>query len=234
MSISTGCTVRTTNGRPTKTIATATPGGRERDLEPQRLEEPPQPAVLRVERGQRDARDRGGQRERQIDQRVDQALAPEFVARQHPRDDQAEHDVDRGDAANAAPNVNLVGGQRARRRRPPPQNPAQPSSADLNASPASGMSTMQAEVGERVPERQAEARGERRGSCWPPTGRHAGWGSCRRSRAGLGHLIEDRAVGEVGLLRLGPAAERLVDGHQRHLAETWLRDASKTAGSRGR
>ena len=49
------------------------PERRERDLEPERLEQLAEPAVAGVERGQRDAGDRGRQRERQVDQRVERA-----------------------------------------------------------------------------------------------------------------------------------------------------------------
>src|SRR4029078_8777921 len=35
----------------------------------------------------------------------------------------------------------------------------------------------------------------------------------------LGDLVEKAAVGEVGLLRLRPAAEHLVDGEELHLGE---------------
>ena len=56
----------------------------------------PDPAVRRVDRGQRDAGDRGRQRERQIDEGVEQLPAGEAVAHQHPGDDQAEDGVDRG------------------------------------------------------------------------------------------------------------------------------------------
>ena len=56
---------------------------------------PPDPAGVGIDRGQRDAGDRGRQRERQVDQRADQPLGREIVAHQHPGDEQAEHAVDR-------------------------------------------------------------------------------------------------------------------------------------------
>ena len=53
-----------------------------------------QPAVAGVQRGQRDAGHRRRQRERQIDQRIDETLAGEGIADQHPGHDQAEEGVD--------------------------------------------------------------------------------------------------------------------------------------------
>src|SRR3712207_8558459 len=50
-----------------------------------------------VERQQREAGDDRRQRERQVDERVDEALAAEVVADQHPGDDRAHHRVDRGE-----------------------------------------------------------------------------------------------------------------------------------------
>ena len=73
-----------------------------RDLDAERLQQAAEPAVAGPDRGQRDAGDRGRQRERQVDQRVDQPLAGEAVAHQHPGDDQAEDGVDRGAASAVA------------------------------------------------------------------------------------------------------------------------------------
>jgi hypothetical protein len=53
-------------------------------------------AVLGIDRRQGDAGHRRRQGEREIDQRIDQALAGEAVADQYPGEDQAENDVDRG------------------------------------------------------------------------------------------------------------------------------------------
>ena len=55
-----------------------------------------QPAVGRIECCQRDAGDRRGQRERQIDKRIEQAASRESVTYQHPCDQQAEADIDDG------------------------------------------------------------------------------------------------------------------------------------------
>src|SRR5471030_1556356 len=70
---------------------------RERHLDAEHaFEEAAEPAVGRIQRRQRDAGDGGRQRERQVDQRVDDALAGEFIAYQHPGDDAAEDDVEEG------------------------------------------------------------------------------------------------------------------------------------------
>ena len=68
---------------------------RERDLDPERIEKLPDPAVGRVDRGQRDAGHRGRQRERQVDDGVEQALEREIVAHQHPGDERAHDQVER-------------------------------------------------------------------------------------------------------------------------------------------
>ncbi len=65
-------------------------------LDAERLEVLADPAVLREHRRERDAGDRGGQRERHVDQRVDELAAREVVAHQRPGDDEAEHEVDGG------------------------------------------------------------------------------------------------------------------------------------------
>ena len=66
---------------------------RERHLDAVSLQRGTQPPVRRVERRQRDTGDRGRQRERQIDQRIDDAPARKPVSRQHPGDDQPKHRV---------------------------------------------------------------------------------------------------------------------------------------------
>ena len=64
------------------------------DLDAERRQQLPDPAVRRVERGQRDAGDGRRQREGQVDHRVDDAPAGKAVAHQHPGDEHAEDDVD--------------------------------------------------------------------------------------------------------------------------------------------
>jgi hypothetical protein len=83
-----GCRVRTTNGMPMKTRAMTIAEARERDLDPERREEPTEPAALDEERGQRDAGDRGRERERQVDEGVEEPPAREPVAHEHPGDDE--------------------------------------------------------------------------------------------------------------------------------------------------
>ena len=80
----TGCSVRTTNGRPMNISAIVMPSGVNATLMPQRLERRAEPPVRRIERGQRDAGHRRRQRERQIDQRVDDPAARKLVADEHP------------------------------------------------------------------------------------------------------------------------------------------------------
>ena len=67
----TGCSVLTTNGSPMKISATVTPIRREGHLDPVGLDERAEHPVRRIQRGQRNARDRGRQRKRQIDQGID-------------------------------------------------------------------------------------------------------------------------------------------------------------------
>ena len=91
----TGWSVRTTNGRPMKISATVMPSGVNATLIPYCSSGGSQPSVRRVERRQRDAGDSRRQRERQIDQRIDDALARKLVAREHPRDDESKDGIDR-------------------------------------------------------------------------------------------------------------------------------------------
>ena len=89
-SISTGCTERTTNGSVTKTSAMTSAGLGGDEVHADR-------AVRPVERQQHDAGDDRRQREGQVDEGVDDALARELVAHEHPGDQRAEHGVDEGD-----------------------------------------------------------------------------------------------------------------------------------------
>ena len=73
---------RTTNGSVTNSSASSDRELRERDVDAER-------AVRSVEREQRDAGDDRRQRERQVDERVDEPLAREAVADQHPGDQRA-------------------------------------------------------------------------------------------------------------------------------------------------
>ena len=95
---------------------------RQRDDDAERSEgdltgqQAPDPPGRRVERGQRDAGDRGRQRERQVDERRDDALAREVVPHEHPRDEQAEDRIDRRRQRRCA-EAQAVGGERPARQR---------------------------------------------------------------------------------------------------------------------
>ena len=86
------------------------PSGRVGDLDAERSEELADPAVRRVERGERDAGDRGRQGEGQIDEGIDQPPAGKAIADQHPGDDQAEDGVDGGGGERNA-EAHLEGGK---------------------------------------------------------------------------------------------------------------------------
>eukprot|EP01022_Parablepharisma_sp_SALTPOND_P004178 TRINITY_DN1187_c2_g1_i1.p1 TRINITY_DN1187_c2_g1~~TRINITY_DN1187_c2_g1_i1.p1 ORF type:complete len:554 (-),score=206.99 TRINITY_DN1187_c2_g1_i1:2173-3834(-) len=88
--------------------------GREGDLDAQGREQLAQPAVLRIQRGQRDAGHRRGQSKRQVHQGIDDALAGEAVAHQHPGHDAAEDDIEEG-ADQRGTEAEPVGGHHARR-----------------------------------------------------------------------------------------------------------------------
>ncbi len=126
-------------------------GGLDPDFQ-QRLAEH---ALRRVERGQRDTRHRGGQREGQVDHRVDQLAEGKVVARQHPGHDQPREDVeDRGD--QRAAEAEAIGGQHPRaeggRLELPPRKPrrAQEQGRDRDQHDQAGGE-------QRHPERRPEA-----------------------------------------------------------------------------
>ena len=73
---------------------------RERDVDAERRLRP-------VEREQRQAGDDRRQRERQVDDRVDEALAAEVVADEHPGGDRSEDRVDERRRSTAAPSVSF-------------------------------------------------------------------------------------------------------------------------------
>ncbi len=95
-SLSTGCTVRTVKGRLINTIATQHAPGGIGDANAIADQQRSHPAIGGIERGQRDTRHRRGQRERQVDHRIQKSLAGKAVARQHPGDDEPEHGIDDG------------------------------------------------------------------------------------------------------------------------------------------
>ena len=99
---STGCSVRTTNGMPTKVSAMTTPSGVEGAFDAQRHQVTAQPAVRREQIGQRQARHRGRQREREIHHRINEPASGKLVAHQHPGQQRAEDGVgDRGNERGA-------------------------------------------------------------------------------------------------------------------------------------
>ena len=189
---------------------------RESDLDPVSVERPAQPAVRRVERRQRDAGHRRRQRERQVDQRVDDApcresrSAPAPTPRAKPntaltqRRDQRCTELSRYDATtrgsvivfqNACPTDDV---------------------AVLSGSVDSGIRTIRPRyrivnpIVSRNPG-STRRRPALRLKC----------ASYRRA-PGLVDLVEGAAVGEVRLLRRLPAAERLVDGEELHARELAL------------
>ena len=89
----TGCTVRTTNGNPMKTSATMTPSGVNATLTPSGASRLPIEPVRRVDRSQSDAGHRRRQRERQVDERIDDAAAGKPISHEHPRKQEAEDDI---------------------------------------------------------------------------------------------------------------------------------------------
>ena len=112
-SSSTGCTVRTTNGSVTKSSTRIDRGAREGDVDADRR-------ARAVEREHQEAGDDRRQRERQVDDRVDERLAAEVVAHEHPGDDRPEDGVrerdERGDGQRQ-----LERGDRLRRGDPLPE-----------------------------------------------------------------------------------------------------------------
>ncbi|MCY1546399.1 hypothetical protein D9M68_823950 [compost metagenome] len=79
-----------------------------------RLQQRADPAVAGQQRGERNAGHGGGQRERQVHQRVHDLLAREGVTHQHPGHQQAEHHVHTGRDERGAEGQ-AVGRQHARR-----------------------------------------------------------------------------------------------------------------------
>ena len=78
--------------------ATSTPSGVNATLMPSGSSSEPNQPLAGEQSGQRDAGHGSRQRERQVDQRIGQPAAGKAIAHQHPRDEEAEHRVDRGRA----------------------------------------------------------------------------------------------------------------------------------------
>ena len=75
ISRSVGTTSRATNGRETKIVARTIDGSAKRTWSPVRPEPVTEPTAAAVEQEQRQTDDHGRQRERQVDERVEQTLA---------------------------------------------------------------------------------------------------------------------------------------------------------------
>ena len=95
ISRSTGTTSRTTNGSETKIVASTIPGRAKTTWKPCSISQPPNQPVAAVEQQEREADDDGRERERQVDERVDEPLAGEAVAHDRERADDAEDRVRR-------------------------------------------------------------------------------------------------------------------------------------------
>ena len=67
---------------------------RECRLDAERLQPAAHPSVLRIDGGERNTGDRGGKRERHVDQRIQNSAAGKIVAHQRPGDNQSEECVD--------------------------------------------------------------------------------------------------------------------------------------------
>ena len=128
---------------------------------PSRREQRADPAVRRVERGERDAGDRGRQREGQVDQGVDELRPGKAVAHQHPGDEQAEDASRPAPRANETPKLSrsalATRGSVATR-----QMPAEPEARRPRDQRGERQQHDQAEVEQRVAERQPEARDDAR------------------------------------------------------------------------
>ena len=95
ISCSTGATSRTTNGIETKIVARTMPGTEKMIWMPVVGEPRPEPARAAVEQQQRETDHDRRDRERQVDQRVEQPLAGEAPAHERQRREHAEDGVER-------------------------------------------------------------------------------------------------------------------------------------------
>ena len=99
------------------------------------------PAVLREHGRERDAGHGGRQRERHVDERIDDLAARELVAHQRPGEDEAEHQVD-GGGQQRGTERQPVGAQGARAQDDVQRTRRQLHEAAMSTSAASGSSTM--------------------------------------------------------------------------------------------
>jgi len=131
-------------------------GRRECDLDAEDTQRPAQPAVGSVDRGQGDPRHRGGQGERQVDRRVDEAPPREGIAHEDPRQQCSDHRVHEG-RAQRGEERQAQGGEDARGGDFQPE-PAKSQLGGLPQGRRQRQQHDQAEVGDREAEGQAEAR----------------------------------------------------------------------------
>ena len=190
----------------------------ERELDPQRLQVLPDPAIAGQQRRQRNAGDGGRQRKRQINQRINKLLAGKFVAHQHPGQQQTKHQVhQRSDQRRAK--GELVRRQHARRCDGHPEL-VKRHCKRLEEQRRYRNQHDQGEVQQRVAQRQ------------PESGQHASRGSflanrCRRHRGqwrtssyrnhdlldGV-DLVELATVVEMDFLRFAERAEHFLHREQ--------------------
>ena len=111
------------------------------NLDAQRREPCANPAVRRIQRRQRDARDGGRQRERQIHQRVHNLFSEKIVAHQNPRDDESENRIDERGEKRRAETQTIRRERRRRKNRVRKLRPRQRRCVFQNTA-ASGISTM--------------------------------------------------------------------------------------------
>ena len=199
------------------------PSGVKAILSPSGASEPADPAVRRIERGERDAGDRRRQREGQVDRRVEELAAGKAVARQHPGDEQAE------DANRRAPPRRRARRRRAsaavtrgsRARRP---EPASPTDEARRIERRERDQDDQPEIGDAYSRTRDRSPAARSGAGSATRCAAALRGATQRggrhaSAIRLQDRVEDAAIVEMGLLRLGPAAEDLVDGEELQLRQ---------------
>ena len=192
---------------------------RERHLDAEFGQRRPEPAFLREQLRQRDAGDRGRQRKGDIDDGVEQPPAGKAVAHQRPDDDHPHHEIDQA-AANARPNE-IFSALSVRRLVMMPQNC---SKAELERLEEQAGQRNQDDNGEPC---QGQSHGETKPRQGAPPFRpsaHNVPDLLRLARSGsvLVDLVENAALGEMFLLRLGPTAENVVDGEQFNLGERFL------------
>ncbi len=180
--------------------------GSERDLDAEGRQIAPEPAVFRVETGQRDAGYGGGKGEGQVDQRVGQRLARELVSHQHPSHQESDHDADQSGYQRGAKTQAIRGNHVGRGDHLPDVLPARGDRFEKHRAQWDEHDETQIKNG--VTERGPEARQDARTPEIKPG---------QRLRSRRVDFVEHAAVVEVTLLRLLPSAEEFVDGEKLEL-----------------